>query len=142
MSLASKCRTMCHPHGCDAIDESPEHVELGRSAEVGDEVEAGAAHAGVVEAGDVGVGERLVDHRHPGVAALAALEGVDHRHVVGAVAARLDEHRPREPEPELQALEGVDAGVGWRVGAVGGVREPRGRAEDVAVRVAGVGRAG
>ena len=43
------------PERLDPVDEAPEHVELGRSAEMGHEVESGAANAGVVQAGDVGV---------------------------------------------------------------------------------------
>ena len=45
-----------------------------------------------------------------------------------------------KPEPLLQPLEVVDAGVGRRVGAVGGVRERVAGPEDVAVRVARAGR--
>ena len=124
----------------DPMDDPPELAELGRATEVGDEVEPCATHAGVVQLGDVGVGERLVDHRHARVATLPAMQGVDHRRVVGAVAAGLHEHGPRQPEPLLQAFEVVDAGVGRRVRPVGGVRELVARTEDVAMRVARAGR--
>ncbi len=90
----------------------------------------------IVERGDVGVGERLVDHRHAGVATRPADERVDHGRVVGAVAARLHEDGARQTETLLQNLEVVDAGVGRRVGAIGGERERVARPEDVAVRVA------
>jgi hypothetical protein len=41
------------------VDDTPELVEVGRAPEVGDEIEARAAHARVVELGDVAVGERV-----------------------------------------------------------------------------------
>ena len=84
------------------------------------------------------VGERLVDHRHAGVPAVAAPQRVDHRRVVGAVAAGLHEDRPRQSEPVLESLELVDARIGRRVGPVGREREPVRGAEHVAVGVARV----
>ena len=131
---------MCHPKRNDPVDDAPEHVEFGRAPEVGDEVEAGAAHTGVVQRGDVGVGERLVDHGHAGVAAVAAYEGVDHGGVVGAVTARLHEHSARQSETILQHLEVVDAGIGRCVRAIRGIRELVARPEDVAMGVTGRGR--
>ena len=105
---------------------------------MGDEVETCAADTDVVEPTDVGVGERFVDHRHARVAAGAAFDRVDHRRVVRAVAARLDEHGTGQTEPFLQCFEVVDARVGRRVGPVGGEREAVARTEDVAVGVARV----
>ena len=91
---------------------------------MGDEVEPDAADAGLVELGEIGVGERVVDHRHPGEPTLTPDDRVDHRRVVGAVAARLDEHRPRQAKTILQALEVVTSGVRRGVGPVGCEREP------------------
>ena len=126
------------PERHDPVDDPPEHVELGCAAEMGDEVETCAADTDVVEPTDVGVGERFVDHRHAGVPAGAAFDRVDHRRVVRAVAARLDEHGTRQTEPFLQCFEVVDARVGRGVGPVGGEREAVAGAEDVAVGVARV----
>ena len=128
------------PERLHPIDQPPEHIQLGRSTEMSDEVEARAPHADVVQLGDVGVRERLVDHRHPGVPARAPLERIDHRRVVGPVATRLDEHRPRQTEPPLQLLEQVEAGVGRGVGPVGSEREASRRTEHVTVRIACPGR--
>jgi len=86
---------------------------------VGDEVEAGAADACVVEVGDVGARERLVDHRHSGVPTPTTDERIDHRQVVDAVALACTNTARDSREPELQALERVDARVGWGVGAIG-----------------------
>ncbi len=131
---------MCQPNGGDAVDDPPEHVEFGRTAEVGHEVEAGAADADVVEPADVGVGERLVDHGDAGVPAVAASDGVDHRGVVGAVALACTNTARRQPEPMLEPLELVDARIGRGVGAVGGEREalPRGRTRGSARRTRSV----
>ena len=131
---------MCHPHGCDAIDESPEHVELGCAAEMGDEVEARAADAGVVESGDVGIGERFVDHRHARRSAPRRVRG-------------------RRPSPCCRCRGSSPARTPHATGraGTGGARRRRcrsrvvcrrgrrstgtgRRAEDVAMRVAGVGR--
>ena len=120
----------------DAPDDPPEDVEVRCPAEVGDEVEPGATHAGVVERADLRVGERIVDHRHAGEAPAATADGVEHRRVVGAVTARLDEHRAAEPEALLQLDELLESSVGRRVRTVDGEREPGGGSEDVAVRVA------
>ena len=92
----------------DAIDEAPEPVEVGSTAEVRDEVEADRADAVVVEVAKVVVGEGVVDHRDAGVAAVSLDDGVDHRAVVGAVTAGLHEHGTREPETILESLEVVD----------------------------------
>ena len=77
----------------DLFNEPPEHIEVGCAAEVFDEVESGAAHTGGVERSNVGIGERLIDHRHACVAPVAAAKRIDHRGIVGAVARRLHEHR-------------------------------------------------
>ncbi len=80
------------PERDDPVDDPPEHVEFGCAAEVGDEIEAGTADTDVVEPTDVDIGEGFVDHRHTRVATGTAFDRVDHRRVVRAVTARLDEH--------------------------------------------------
>src|SRR5690606_25012419 len=92
----------------DHRDHLVEAVEVGGAAQVGDEVDPGAPDPGLVEGRQVIGGERLVDHRHPGEAAGAAPQGVDHRGVVGAVAARLHEHGPGEAEVVVQPDQIVD----------------------------------
>ena len=121
----------------DPIDDPPELVELGGTTEMFDEVEPRAPHPDVVQRRDVGIGERLIDHRHARISAGAALECVDHRRVVGAMARRLDEHRSVQREAFLQPRELFDARVRRGVRAIGREREAVGRAEDVAVRVGG-----
>ena len=123
------------PRG-DAGHGAVEQVEVRRAAEVGDEVEPGAADAGVVQLVQLGVAGAVVDHRHAGVAARVAAQGVEQGAVVGAVAAGLDEHGPRQPEPGVEPGEVVDAGVGRRVAAAGREREAVRGAEHVAVGVA------
>ena len=102
---------------------------------MGDEVEPGAANAGVVQRADAAVVERIVEHRHPGAATPPTHQGVDHRRVVGAVTARLDEHRPGESDAFVQPEKLVEAGVGRRVRTVGSERESGTRTEHVAVGV-------
>ncbi len=50
------------------------------------EVEARPANADLMHPGQMDVAGRIVDHPDACVAALAPLEGVEHRSVVGAVA--------------------------------------------------------
>ena len=124
----------------DAPHDIPELVDRWCAAEVGDEVEPGAAHAGVVEHAELSLVERAVDHRHSGVPPAAADEGVDHCRVVGAVTARLDEHGARQAESFLKIGELVEPGVRRGVRPVCREREAVGRPEHVAMSVAGVRR--
>ena len=85
----------------DALHHRPEALGLGRPAEMLDEVEASAPDAGVVELAELVVAERLVDHRHAGIATASVAESVEHRRVVGAVAARLHENGVLQAEALL-----------------------------------------
>jgi len=76
---------------------------------VGDEVEPYTAHLARMEFVEVGVSEARVDHGHAGEPSFAALNGVDHRRVVGPMTARLDENGPAQAESFLEAEEIVDA---------------------------------
>ena len=56
----------------------------------------------------------VLDHGHPGVAALPPPERIDHYPIVAAVAAGLHEHRPAQPEGALRvwnASSGASGGV-------------------------------
>ena len=127
---------MCQPRGATRATVRSTSTGVGRASEVGDEVDPRAPNTGFVELGDLGVGRRVVDHGHASVATVAAPERVEQRGVVGAVAARLHEHGPRQPEALLEAREVIDAGVGRRVAAGGREREAMGGPEHVAVGVA------
>jgi hypothetical protein len=48
--------------------------------------------------------ERLVDDRRTAIAAARARNGVERDAHVGAVAARVDDYRPFDPEPGMQFL--------------------------------------
>ena len=119
----------------------PQHqIQLGRAPEMAGEGEPHPAHPALVQPLEIRLGERIVDHGDAAVAAAAAGDGVQHGRIVGAAAARLHDDRALEPEDVLQPAEVLHRRVGRGVGAALRIGESVGRAEDVAMGVAGTGR--
>ena len=102
MSGASRCSTTCQPQLLDAVDDAVEHGHVGRAAEMLDEIEAHAAHAAVVQLVVIGVGEAVVDDGDAAIALRIGRDAVEHRRVVGAVAARLHDHGALDAEMVVQ----------------------------------------
>jgi hypothetical protein len=124
----------------DAVEGPVEHMEVRRAAEVADEVEARPPDAAAVQCFELRVGRVGAEDADAAVGAAAGGDGVEHRAVVGAVAARLHDHRALHADRAVDAPELRDRRLRRRVAAVRRVGEAVGRAEDVAVRVAGAGR--
>src|SRR5580765_6806646 len=106
----------------------------------GVEVQAQSAHAGLVHALQVGERRLRRDHRDATPARAELGERREHRAIVGAVAARLDEHGALETDLRLHALVGRERRLGHVVGALGRERKVLERTEDMHVAVGGVRR--
>src|SRR5690606_11868083 len=105
-----------------------------------EEVEADAADAPGVEPGQLFLGDRRIDHRDAAGLAVRPGDRVERRGIVGAVAARLDDHVLREPEVVAQCEQHLGPGVVGQVLGPGAERELRHRPEHVAMRVDRAGR--
>ena len=83
------------------------NTRIGRAAQVPYEIEAHAAHSARVQLLELALGRVVPDHRHsaPSAARLVSprpSDRIEHRAVVLAVAARLDQHRARETQMLVQ----------------------------------------
>src|SRR5258706_15422255 len=126
--------------GSYARGDTLDDLEVGRAAEMRNEIEAGAAHAVRVQAFEFGVGYVTADHRDAADRFVRGCDRIEHRAVVGAVATRLHYHRTRETQKHVQSREHLPWRVGRRVTAVRRVRKFRRGAEHVAMRIACAGR--
>jgi hypothetical protein len=70
-----------------AVQQRFDGLEVGRAAEVPDEIEAQPAHAAVVQRAQFPVGDVRVDHRDAAPGAVRRCDRVEHRAVVSGVAA-------------------------------------------------------
>src|SRR5690606_17383258 len=86
----------------DPPHELVELAEIGRAAEMGNEVEADAADAAVVEPFELRIRDRTVDVRDAAIAAAALRDRIEDHGIVGAVTARVHEHGALEPQRLLQ----------------------------------------
>ncbi len=136
MSGASTCSTTCQPRPFDAVDDAVEHGHVGRAAEMLHEIETHAAHAAGVELVEILVGEAVVDDRDAAIALWVRRNAVEHRRVVGAVAARLHDDRALDAEMRMQRREHFLRRILRRVAPVRRIGKFRRRAEHVAMRVA------
>ena len=102
ISGASRCNTTCQPRPFDAVDDAVEHGHVGRAAKMLDEIEARAAHAAAIEPVVVLVGETVVDDGDAAIALRVGRNAVEHRRVVGAMAARLHDHGALDAEMGVQ----------------------------------------
>ena len=113
---------------------------LGREVdETLDEIEAHAAHAGLVEPLQFVIGDASPNGRDAPRPAAARQERVDHGAIVGAVAGRLNDDVAGETQMIAQREQFRLAGVAGRVFALGRVRELGPRSEHVAMRVDAAG---
>src|SRR5690606_27233706 len=80
--------------------------------------------------------EAAVDDRHATIVLRTPCDGVEHRAVVGPVAACLDDHRPLDAEPGVKCCQGFLRGVFRRVAAARRIGKYGSGAEDVAMGVA------
>src|SRR5690242_2675994 len=67
---------------------------------------------------EIGVGKRVVDDGDAAIALRVRMQAIHHRAVVGAVAARLHDHRARDAEIVVQRAQHLLRSVGRRVAAV------------------------
>ena len=100
-------------------------------------VGAQAAHAGGVPLLQCCRGQLGAADRHAAQALGFARERIEHRAIVAAIGARLHQHAAIEAEAVEQGEIGFERRVVRRVAARLRIGKPRGRAEDVAVAVAG-----
>ena len=120
----------------DPPQHAMEHLQVGRAAKMRDKIEAHATHTGFVERLQVVVRDRRVDDGNAAIAAVAPRDRIEHRSVVGAVAARLHNHPASEAQMVVQRGERFERRIGRRVAAIGGVGKALGGTEHVAVGVA------
>ena len=95
----------------NALNDMVEHVHVRHAAEMLDEVEADAPDSAVVQRGVVRLGEGRIDDRDPAIAAAAGRDGVEHRAIVGAVAARLNDDGPFDAQDRRAAPTGDSFGA-------------------------------
>ena len=134
--------SMCQPNGAIAV-ASRRTTSLGNDiplALVVDQIEAHAADAGVVERADLIRGNVRLDHGDAAQPLPAARQRVEQRAVVGAVDARLHQHRAVDPEHAEQMQIVVERRIRRRVDALLRVGEGIGRTADMGVGIAGAGR--
>src|SRR4029078_10534299 len=118
MSGASTCRTTCQPRplmraitrlniamsGAPpsvAFDPAVKHRHVRRAAEMLHEIETHAAHAAGPEPVEILVAEAVVDDVHTAITFGIRRNAVEHRRVVGAVAARLHNDRALDAEMRM-----------------------------------------
>ena len=90
------------------------HLYVGHAAQVPDEVEPHTADPPFVQAPIVGVLEGLVHNRDAAIPTAAVRNRIEHRSVVRAMAARLNDDGPLDPQHRVQrgeALPGASCGV-------------------------------
>ncbi len=120
----------------NALDNAAEDIHIRHAAQVFDEIEAHAANPALLQSGVIPVGESFIDDGDAAITAAARGNGIEHRAVVCAVAARLNDYSPLDAENFVQGREALLGSVGRRVGAIGCVGKFRGGTEDVTMRVA------
>jgi hypothetical protein len=87
------------------VHESPKDIELRGATEVRNEVKPCSSDPHLVKLLNLTIGEGLIDHRNAGITTIATDDRIDHRAVIGAVAAGLDKDCTRESETLLQPLK-------------------------------------
>src|SRR5207253_1226582 len=88
-----------------------------------------------LQSGVISLGERLINNGDPAIATAAGGNGIEHRAVVRAMTARLNNHASLNAENFVQGRQALLGGIGGCIGAVGSVRKSRGRTEDMTMRV-------
>ena len=124
----------------DAAEHRIEHREVRGAAEMPDEIETHASHAAGLQPVELGIGHAGIEDGDAAPGAAGSGDRVQHRRVVGAVAARLHDHRALDAEEGVQPAQRLGRRIGRGIGAARRIGVAVGRAEDVAMRVAGAGR--
>ena len=107
----------------DAVDHAVEHRHVGRAAQMLDEIEAHAAHAAGIRACRSRIAETVVDYGDAAIAFGVGRDAIEHRRVVGAMAARLHDHRTLDAKMRVQRGQHFLRRVFRRVAAVGRIRK-------------------
>ncbi len=113
----------------DAVDDAAHHVEIGGAAEMGDEGEAHAAHAAVVQRAEIAVRRPVADQRHAAIAPIAQPDGLEHRGGGRFLRTTLDDDAAFDADLAVQRQELPRRGK----------RRARPLAKDMAVRIARAG---
>ena len=121
----------------DLAHHAFQQVEIRHAAEMLDEVEADAPHAGQSHLRIIGRRRLRIDDRHAAVVFRPPCECVEHRAVVAAVARRLHDDGPVDAEMRMQRREILLRRILRRVAPVRCVRKHRAGAEHVTM---GIGR--
>src|SRR5437016_607377 len=120
----------------DAVDDAIEHRHVGGATEMLDEIEAHPAHTGAIERVEIAVGEIVVDNGNAAIALRVGRDAVEHRGIVGTVAACLHDYGAFDPQMRVQRCKHFFWRIGRRVAAVRRIGEFRRRTEHVTMRVA------
>ena len=121
----------------NALENTAKGIHIGHAAQVLDEIEAHAPDPTFLQTSVISLGERLINNGDPAIATAAGGNGIEHRAVVRAMTARLNNHASLNAENFVQGRQALLGGIGGRIGAVGSVRKFRGRTEHMTMCVAG-----
>ena len=83
------------------VNDMVEDIHVRPAAEMLDEVEADASDSTLVQRRVVCLGEGRIDDRDATVSSAAGRDGVEHRAIVGSMAARLNENRPLDAQDRM-----------------------------------------
>ena len=104
------------------------------------QIDAHAAHAGVMHVAQHSVARRVVDHGDAAPARAKATQRIDGHRIVRPIGARMYDDDAIEMERGLEGEQVLDARIAGRVAALFGIGKLVGRAEHVGVAVAGAHR--
>jgi hypothetical protein len=126
----------------DRVRERPHHVERNDIplALVVDEIETHAADAGFVERADLVRGNVRLDHRDAAQPLATPRQRIEQRAIVGAVDARLHQHRALDPEHAEQVQVVFQRRIRWRVDSLVCIGKALGGPANVRMGVAGARR--
>src|SRR5260370_25645396 len=107
------------------LEDTPENIHVRHAAEVLDEIEAHAANSALLQATVVVVGESLIDNGNPAITAAARSNRIEHRAVIGAMTARLNNYGSLNTERFMQGRQALLGSIRRCIGAIGRVRKFR-----------------
>src|SRR6185295_2079627 len=114
----------------NALKDMTEDVHVRHSAQMLDEVEAHAPDAALVQGDVVLLSERPIDDGDPAIPTAARRDGIEHRTVVRAVAARLNDDSPLDTQDLVHRRQAIFGSVRRSVSTTWRVRESCGWPED------------
>src|SRR5262249_48631771 len=124
----------------DTIDHASEHRHIGCTTEMLDEIKTHPAHTAAIERVEIFVAKTTVDNCDPAIALRIGGYTIEHRDVVGTVAARLHDHRAINAKMCMQRCQHFLRRIGGRVSPVWRIGKFRRRPEHMAMRVAAARR--